>query len=326
MEHFNIMMSHFCLKSQSVIIFFLTFAILSPLSAGPPPLSERLIVIDKAQKRLVLFRGGKEMAGFPAAFGIDPDSDKYKAFDAATPEGLYSVTHKKARTRFHRFVGISYPNLSDAARGLANGVISPMEYRRISQALQKSGRAPCDTGLGCGLGIHGGGVFRYYGKGKETDWTEGCVALNNRAMETVFNFCRSGDPVIIYNSRRNLCGIISPFTGPKELDVNGLPKCPDGICTYQVEMRTSLGRMTLTTREGREFGRSLEVTVHADNGQNRPLLVIVDRNGDGELWAMDSISGPMADQKNPQATYQRVREAVIGSLSRGEISDWGGGR
>jgi len=309
-------------KSQLLIVVILTISALNALSAEPPPAAKRIVVIDKAKKDLVLFRHGKEVARFPAAFGIDPDSDKYKALDAATPEGLYFITYKKSKSRFHRFLGISYPNLANAARGLAQGVISIEDYKRIYRTIQKTGEGPCDTRLGCGLGIHGGGVFRYFGKARETDWTEGCIALNDKDIEKVFNFCRSGDPVIVFNSRRNLCGIIRPFTQIKIAGETGAPDCPNGVCTYQVEMLTSLGRMTVSIEEGEAIGRSIQVVIYEGNAQEKPLLILVDRNGDGYLSAMDSISGPIADQKSPDATYRLVREAVISALSRGEISPY----
>ncbi|MFH0727897.1 MAG: L,D-transpeptidase [Pseudomonadota bacterium] len=279
------------------------------------------MVIDKAKKNLVLFGNGEQVAEFPAAFGIDPDSDKYKTRDGATPEGLYFITYKKLESRFHRFLGISYPNIANAVRGLGQGVISLMEYKRIYQAVQKSGRIPCDTGLGCGIGIHGGGVFRYFGGTRETDWTEGCIALNNNDMEKVFDLCKSGDPVIIFNSRRNLCGIIRPFTHIKDIGNNGAPIPADGIRTYQIEIPTFLGRMILTVEEGKDYGRSMHVRVYKDDAREQPLLVLVDRNADGHICAMDSVSGPLADEKSPDATYARVREAVISALSRGEILD-----
>lgn len=277
------------------------------------------MVIDKSKKNLVLLKNGRQVAEFPAAFGIDPDSDKYKAFDGATPEGLYFITYKKAESRFHRFLGISYPNLANAARGLARGIISLREYKKIYQATQTSGRVSCDTALGCGIGIHGGGVFRYFGKTKETDWTEGCIALNSNDLEVVFNFCRSGDPVIIFNSRRNLCGIIRPFTHIKDIGKNGVPICADGICSYQTEIPTALGRMILTIEEGKDYGRSLNVMVYKDNAREEPLLVLVDRNADGLISSLDSVSGPIADEKAPDATYSEVRMAVIDALSRGDI-------
>ncbi len=302
----------------------MVFSAVNARSEEPLLNTRRIVVIDKAKKELVLLVDGEQVAEFPAAFGIDPDSDKYKSLDGATPEGLYVITYKKYKSQFHRFLGISYPNLADATRGLAQGVISLMEYKKIYQATQKSGRKPCDTGLGCGIGIHGGGVFRYFGKNKETDWTEGCIALNNNDIEKVFNLCRPGDPVIIFNSRRNLSGIIRPFTHIKDMDKNGVPVCPDGVCTYQVEIPTVLGRMIITLKEGKDYGRSLKAMVYKNNAYEKPFFVLVDRNADGYIWAMDSVSGPIADERSPPyATYSRLREAIVSALSRGNILNSG---
>ena len=266
-----------------------------------------------------MFREGKEVARFSATFGIDPDSNKYKAFDAATPEGLYFITYKKPTSRFHRFLGISYPNLTDAVRGLTQGVISLKEYKRIARAIQESGWVPFQTGLGSGIGIHGGGVLRYFGNTKERDWTWGCIALNNKDLEKLFDFCKSGDPVVIFNSRRNLYGVIRPFAHMEARKKGGTPDCPDGVCTYQVEIPTSLGRITITLKEGKAYGKSIKVRIYKDNAQEKPLLVLVDRNADGYMSGLDSISGLMAGEKAPDATYEQLREAVISALSKGRI-------
>jgi hypothetical protein len=317
------MLSNFFFKCQFVVLpiifFILAVSTLNCLSAEPPRPAKRIVVIDKAKKKLVLVKDGKQVAEFPAAFGIDPDSDRYKAFDGATPEGLYRITYKKSESRFHRFLGISYPNLANAARGMEEGVISLKEYNRIYRATKNSGSMPCGTGLGCGIGIHGGGVFRFFGKTRETDWTEGCIALNDQDMEMVFDFCRSGDPVIIYNSRRNLCGILRPFTRLENGGKNGVPVNTDGIWTYQVEIPTFLGQMRVTIREGKDYGRSITIVVFKEEAPEKPLLVLVDQNADGHIYEMDSLSGPMADGKPPDETYALVKKAVISCLSRGDI-------
>ena len=45
------------------------------------------------------------------------------------------------------------------------------------------------TSLGGGLGIHGHGAG--------SDWTAGCVALDDHDVEELFNVLRLGDPVEI---------------------------------------------------------------------------------------------------------------------------------
>jgi hypothetical protein len=313
------MLTYLHSKSQFLIFFILILSSVNALPAGAPLPERRTIVIDKAKQNLVLFRDGRQRAEFPASFGIDPDSDKYKAFDAATPEGLYFITYKKSKSRFHRLLGLSYPNLMNAEKGLADRVISLTEYHRIRDDIRKSRWTSCDTGLGCNIAIHGGGVFKYFGKTKERDWTEGCIALNDKDIEKLFDSCRSGDPVVIFNSRRNLYGIIRPFTQIKDMNEKGVPICPDGTCTYLVEIPASLGRMKLMLKEGKDFGRSLQVMVYKVGTQEKPILVLVDRNADGYISPMDSVSGPAADGNDPDATYEMVKEAVIATLSRGDI-------
>ncbi|WP_051328157.1 L,D-transpeptidase family protein [Desulfatirhabdium butyrativorans] len=286
-------------------------------SEGMSPASGRIIVIDKAKKQLILYRNGRATARSPISFGIDPNSDKYKAFDCATPEGRYVITYKKIESPFHRFLGISYPNRMNAEKALASGIISKAEFERVVENIRKSRWTACDTGLGCDIGIHGGGVFRSMDHSRERDWTEGCIALNNPDIEKLFDSCKPGDPVIIFNSSRNLYGIIRPFTHATELDANGIPVCENGAFTYQTEMATSLGRMVLTLKEGKDYGRSIDVRVYGNGASEQPSLVLVDRNADGYMSSLDSVSGPDDLVKNPEAAYRMIREAVIAALSTG---------
>ena len=313
------MLIDICRKSHLIFSLLLILSAVNASVAGTPIPATRVLVIDKAKKDLVVLVDGRQVAQFPAAFGIDPDSDKYKVFDCATPEGLYFITHKKAKSRFYRLLGISYPNPAKAEKGLVEGTISLKEYKTIQKALQRSRPVPCNTGLGCGIAIHGGGVFNSSGKAPERDWTRGCIALNNPDMEKLFNFCRFGDPVVIFNSRRNLYGIVRPFTRIKDLDENGTPRCPNEVCTYQVEIPSRLGRMTVTIKEGKAYGRSLQVMANTPNDPEKPILVLVDQNADGRLSPMDSANGPLADEHSPDAAYKMVREAIIAALSRGDI-------
>jgi hypothetical protein len=313
------MLSKFITKSQLVIFFLLIFLAITAQSIGQPLNEKRIIVIDKAKKKLVLFINTERAAEFPAAFGIDPHSDKYKSLDGATPEGFYVITYKKQESEFHRFLGISYPNLADATRGLAQGIISLEEYKKIYQGILKTGQAPWNTGLGGGIGIHGGGVFKYFGHHKETDWTEGCIALNNKDIEKLFHLVKSGDPVIIFNSNRNLAGIIRPFTHIKDTTQNGVPNCPKGVCVYRVHIPTHLGQTIITLKEGKDYGRSLKAIVYY-NAHQKPFFVLVDKNADGYIASIDSVSGPLENEKSPNETYSRLRKAVISALSMGHIS------
>lgn len=291
----------------------------APLPAGLAGSTGTLVVIDKADKSLVLRKNGHEAARFTATFGLDPDSDKTRKHDLATPEGLFVITYKKHSRRFNQLMGLSYPNLANAEKGLAGRVITTDEYRQILKAFQKPLPTPCCTSLGCGIAIHGGGIFRYSDHTRERDWTEGCVALDNPDMEKLFHMCRPGDPVIIFNSRRNLFGIIRPFTAITDKDADGMPLCPDGVCTYAVDFFTDMGLVRISIREGRTYGRSLLIKVYSGGDIETPHLVITDRNADGHISPLDSVEYQAYTSATPQEIYAEVRDAVIAALRSGKI-------
>lgn len=304
-------------RSQFLFLFLCVFFALDAQADGHAV--RKIVVIDKALKALTVYDAGRRVASFPVTFGVDPVSDKVRAHDLATPEGLYVITYHKNRTRFHRTLGLSYPNLADAQRGLASGVVSPAGYRRIRKAVQRGGQPPCDTGLGCAIAIHGGGVYRQFGEFRERDWTEGCVALDNRDMEALFSICRDGDPVLIFNGSRNLCDLIRPFTQARDLDAAGMPVCPEGVCTYEARLRTWMGATSVTIREG-EGGTSLEVVV-SEEGREGPILAVTDRNADGHISFLDSVRGAIADASTPDSAYELLRSSVVVALAAGEIPD-----
>lgn len=315
------MLTYLILNCQILIILVLTCTGAWAHPAETPHAASRIVVVDKARRDLAVYAQGRQVLRFPASFGIDPLSDKTRQFDLATPEGLYFIAYKKTKTRFHRLLGLSYPNPANAQRGLAAGAISPADYHRIVKADQTSRPAPCGTGLGCGIAIHGGGVFRNFGNSRERDWTEGCIALNNPDMEKVFALCRPGDPVLIFNSSRHLYGIIRPFTRINAVDEKGMPYCPEGVCAYEVDIPTALGRTRLTIREGKTYGRSLQVAVSKDQAPHDQALLLIDRNADGYLSPLDTVEGQLVDASSPEAAYAKIRAAVIDALSTGDLSE-----
>ena len=301
-------------RSQTLFAVLIVFFAAGALEAGSTAAAPRILVVDKASQELAVFVDGRVAARYPVSFGVDPVSDKRRIHDLATPEGLYFITYRKDRTRFFRTLGLSYPSIADAQRGLAEGIVNEAGYRKVLRAARKALPAPCDTGLGCAIAIHGGGVYRGNGGSPVRDWTEGCIALDNGDMLELFNLCRPGDPVLVFNSDRNLFALIRPFTQNDRLDDAGLPVCPDGVCTYGATLRTWLGTARLTVREGREV--SLEVVVSGEEGT---VLALTDRNADGEISFLDSVGGTMADLSSPESAYGLVRSAVIVALSSGEL-------
>ena len=146
----------------------------------------RSIVIAKAARRMELRCGDEVAARFPVSLGFAPAGHKHHEGDGRTPEGRYYIT-TKFRSSFHRSLELSYPNIQDAKRGLAEGQISQAQHNHIVRAINSCKRPPQTTPLGSLLQIHGGGGGEEIG-----DWTLGCVATDNPAIEAVYAFHKPG--------------------------------------------------------------------------------------------------------------------------------------
>ena len=100
-----------------------------------------------------------------------------------TPEGWYRTSDKPS-SRWYGAISVHYPNADDAKRGLAAKAISQATYRRIVGALAAGIKPPQRTALGGEILIHGGG--------SATDWTLGCVAMDNPRLDLVRNTLPAG--------------------------------------------------------------------------------------------------------------------------------------
>jgi murein L,D-transpeptidase YafK len=159
----------------------------SPLTL---PLEKPRIVVHKAARKLELFSGDKLLRTYKAGLGFSPVADKIREGDGATPEGEFFVFVKNNRSAYYLSLGISYPNAEDADRGLRDGLINRAQHRAITEAIQKKTAPPQYTKLG--------GLIYIHGHGAKSDWTWGCVALENEDIRELFDAVTVGTPVTIY--------------------------------------------------------------------------------------------------------------------------------
>jgi murein L,D-transpeptidase YafK len=161
---------------------------LAALDLAWPARSPRILV-HKADRRLQLFVQDVEVLDVAVGLGGAPEGHKFREGDLRTPEGEYYVCTRNVRSKFHLFLGISYPGPEDAARGLADKQISKAEHDRILEKWEIRSRPPWNTDLGGMIGVHG------YGAG--SDWTLGCVAVDDEWIEALWAMCPLGTPVEI---------------------------------------------------------------------------------------------------------------------------------
>jgi murein L,D-transpeptidase YafK len=147
------------------------------------------IVIRKGERKLKVYDDEKLIKTYKIALGFEPSGDKIKRNDGRTPAGEYYVAVKNPQSKFHRSLGLNYPNIKDAERGLREKLISQAEFEAIWQANQEKRMPPQNTALGSEIYIHGGGTL--------WDWTWGCIALENKEMQQLFEAIPAGTTVLI---------------------------------------------------------------------------------------------------------------------------------
>jgi murein L,D-transpeptidase YafK len=153
------------------------------------------IVIEKAARTLRLYVGERLECTYPIALGRNSGADKAVEGDEATPTGKFYICSKNPRSKFFLSLCLSYPNAEDAERGLAAGLISTEEHAQILAAVRLKRLPPQRTRLGGEIYIHGQNPAPPPAAHK--DWTRGCIALANDAMQDLYARIELGTPVVI---------------------------------------------------------------------------------------------------------------------------------
>jgi murein L,D-transpeptidase YafK len=163
----------------AVFAFFVLLALASPaLCATVRPLptsavADKVLVL-KGPRRLYLLKGGKVLKAYRISLGGRPRGPKVEEGDHRTPEGKYVLDWHNTESQFYKSIHISYPNDKDLARA------------------KRSGVPP-----GGDLFIHGQ-PNEIDGPGRQPgDWTDGCIAVSNEAMDEIWRAVADGTPIVI---------------------------------------------------------------------------------------------------------------------------------
>ena len=154
-----------------------------------PAMKNPQIIVRKRQRTLELFDGEQLIKIYKIALGFAPVGDKEREGDGKTPEGEFYIFTKNAKSRFYLSLGVSYPNIEDAERGLKDKLISRAEYNEIVSAINNKKAPPQKTRLGGEIYIHGNGTA--------SDWTWGCVAVSDVDIKELFDAIPVGAKVKI---------------------------------------------------------------------------------------------------------------------------------
>ena len=170
---------------KPLLAALLLFLALTPRTAG----ADQRIVVFKAARQLQLLSDGAVVKTYRIGLGTNPVGHKQRQGDGRTPEGTYYVCVKNERSKFYLSLGLSYPDPGDAARAVAAGIISRAQHNAFVQAHRDRTTPPWNTALGGEIFIHG--------NGSGSDWTYGCIALDDADIKELFALVPKGTTVEI---------------------------------------------------------------------------------------------------------------------------------
>jgi murein L,D-transpeptidase YafK len=153
------------------------------------PLKDPRIVVMKSKRLLELYSAAVLVRTYKIGLGFNPVDDKKRQGDGATPEGDFYIFTKNDKSAYYLSLGLSYPNVEDAERGLRDKLISRAQHNAIVRAIGRRSPPPQNTRLGGDIYIHGNGAT--------SDWTLGCIALENEDIRELFEAVQVGTPVTI---------------------------------------------------------------------------------------------------------------------------------
>ncbi len=145
------------------------------LLAEPLPQADA-VRVDKSERKLYLLRDGQPYRAYGIALGANPNGHKVREGDERTPEGRYVLDWRNPDSAYDLSLHVSYPNEADKAQAATRGV--------------PPGGMIMIHGQRNGLGWLAGMLQRW-------NWTDGCVAVTNTAMEEIWQAVPNGTPITI---------------------------------------------------------------------------------------------------------------------------------
>lgn len=132
-----------------------------------------VIVVNKMDRNLIIYKKGWPFRRYKIGLGKNGSLDKLHEGDGATPEGRYKVIRKLAKSKYHKALLLNYPNDED---------------KREFIIAKKNRQIPARAAIGGLIEIHGGG---------KDGMTDGCISLDNKDVDEIFDMISVGTLVTI---------------------------------------------------------------------------------------------------------------------------------
>jgi len=122
------------------------------------------IEVEKQKRQMSVYSDGKRLKTYSISLGGSPIGHKTQEGDSKTPEGEYFIDWIHPNSAYYKAIRLSYPNADDKAQALGRGVLP-----------------------GGDIMIHGmpNGYGWMYPLLSKKDWTAGCIAVSNTAIQEI---------------------------------------------------------------------------------------------------------------------------------------------
>jgi murein L,D-transpeptidase YafK len=166
---------------------------------GFTKLGNTSILIERKNYSLNLYEDTVLIKSYRANFGRNINNPKCRKADNATPVGEYKICSIDTINKYHKFLHLNYPNISDASEALRKGLISQKQYDNLSFEFYYSDCPDTSTELGGNIGIHGIGEYNIIFKNLPFvyNWTDGSISVSNEDIDEIITIVKRGTKVVI---------------------------------------------------------------------------------------------------------------------------------
>tara|TARA_B100000768_G_scaffold168101_1_gene172694 strand:+ start:627 stop:1112 length:486 start_codon:yes stop_codon:yes gene_type:complete len=136
-----------------------------------------IIIVNKSERILYVVKNDKVIKKYEIALGLNPSGHKKKEGDKKTPEGYYFIDGKNSKSKYFLSLHTSYPNFHDKKVALKNN-LNPGEHIAIH-------------------GLPSTSLLSQHLYSRGSDWTDGCIAINNSDMKELWDLAEEGTQILI---------------------------------------------------------------------------------------------------------------------------------
>jgi murein L,D-transpeptidase YafK len=166
---------------------------------GYTKLNNTSILIERKNYSLGLYEDTVLIKTYRANFGRNIINPKCRKGDNATPVGEYNICSIDTANKYHKFLRLNYPNITDAGEALKKGIITQKQYDQLSFEFYYSDCPDTMTELGGDIGIQGIGEYNIIFKNLPFvyNWTDGSISVSNEDIDEIYSIVKRGTKVVI---------------------------------------------------------------------------------------------------------------------------------